>query len=80
MLLDTTVTSIPAVFFKKEAIIAATNGQKALYWQLSKVVLSGMYSNFVAINWVLSKRLEKLEREYELFPCTIIFYLIPFKI
>ena len=31
MLLDTTVTSIPAVFFKKEAIIAATNGQKALY-------------------------------------------------
>ena len=80
MLLDTTVGSIAAVFFKKEAIITGINGQKALYWRLSKVILSGMYCNFAEINWVLSKRLEKLEMEYELFLCTTIFYLIPFKI
>ena len=48
---DTTVVSIAAVFFKKAAIIIATHGQKTLLWQLSKVILSGMYnSNFEAIN------------------------------
>ena len=39
-----TVVSIAAVFFKKEAIIIATHGQKTLLWQLSKVILSGMYN------------------------------------
>ena len=48
---DSTVVSIAAVFFKKAAIIIATYGQKTLHWQLSKVILSGMYnSNFDAIN------------------------------
>ena len=47
---DTTVVSIASVFFKKPAIIIATNGQKT-GWQLSKVILSGMYNcNFGAIN------------------------------
>ena len=42
---------IAAVFFKKAAIIIATHGQKALHWQLSKVVLSAMYNyGFEAIN------------------------------
>ena len=46
-----TVVSIAAVFFKKEAIIIATHGQKTLLWQLSKVILSGMYNwNFKTIN------------------------------
>ena len=40
----TTVIYIAAVSFKKAAIIIATNGQKTLLWQLSKVILSGMYN------------------------------------
>ena len=41
----------PCSFFKKAAIIIAAHGQKTLLWQLSKVILSGMYnSNFEAIN------------------------------
>ena len=48
---DTTVATIAAVFFKKAAIIIAMHGQKTLYWQLSKVILSGMYNcNFEAMN------------------------------
>ena len=48
---DTTAASIAAVFFKKVAIIIAIHGQKTLHWQLSKVILSGMYNcNFEAIN------------------------------
>ena len=47
---DTTVVSIVAVFFKKVAIIIATHDQKTLHWQLSKVILFGMYNcNFEAI-------------------------------
>ena len=38
MQLDTTVVSIVAVFFKKAAIIIAILGQKALHWQLGKVI------------------------------------------
>ena len=38
------VVSIAAIFFKKAAIIIATHGQKTLLWQLSKVILSGMYN------------------------------------
>ena len=42
---------IPAVFFKKSAIIIATNRQKTLIWKLNKVILFGMYNqNFEAIN------------------------------
>ena len=40
----TTVVSIAADFLKKVAIIIATHGQKTLHWQLSKVILSGMYN------------------------------------
>ena len=40
----TTVVSIAAVFFKKAAIIKARHGLKTLLWQLSKVLLSGMYN------------------------------------
>ena len=48
---DTTVVSIAAVFFKKAAIVIAIHGQKTLHWQLSKVILSGMYNwNLEAIN------------------------------
>ena len=48
---DTTVVSIAAVFLIAAAIIIATCGQKTLQWQLSNVILSGMYnSNFEAIN------------------------------
>ena len=48
---DSTVVSIAVAFFKNAAIIIATYGQKTLHWQLSKVILSGMYnSNFDAIN------------------------------
>ena len=48
---DTTVVSVAEVFFKKAVIIIAILGQKKLHWQLSKVILSGMYScNFEAIN------------------------------
>ena len=48
---DTTFVSIAAVFFKKAAIIIVTQGQQTLRWQLSKVILSGMYNcNFEAIN------------------------------
>ena len=48
---DITVASITAVFSKKAAIIIATHGQKTLHWQLSNVILSGMYNcNFEAIN------------------------------
>ena len=47
---DTTIVSIAAALFKKAAIIIAIHGQKALHWQLSKVILSGMYNcNFEAI-------------------------------
>ena len=35
---DTIVASIALVFFKKAAIIIATNGQKSLHWQLSGYV------------------------------------------
>ena len=42
MEVDTTVIYIAAVFFKKEAIIIATHGQKTLHLQLIKVVFSGM--------------------------------------
>ena len=46
-------------------------------WQLSKFVLSGMYNrNFEAINSVLNNSMKKIEMEYGLFICTIIFYLI----
>ena len=38
------VVSIAAVFFKKADVIIATHVQKALLWQLSKVILSGMYN------------------------------------
>ena len=38
-------------FLIAAAIIIATHGQKTLHWQLSKVILSGMYNcNFEAIN------------------------------
>ena len=48
---DTTVVSIAAVFSIKAAIIIATHDKKTLHWQLSKVILSGMYnSNFEGIN------------------------------
>ena len=47
----TTFVSAVAVFFKKTAIIIATHGQETLHWQLSKVILSGMYNcTFEAIN------------------------------
>ena len=48
---DTTLVSIAADFFlKKAAISIATHGQKILHWQLSKVILFGMYDcNFEAI-------------------------------
>ena len=74
---DTTVVSIATVFFKKAAIIIAIHGQKTLHWQLSKVILSGMYKcNFEVANYVLNKRIKKLEMAYGSFICTIIFYLI----
>ena len=41
---DTIVVSIAAVFLKRAAIIIATHGQKTLLWQLSRVILSGMYN------------------------------------
>ena len=41
---DTTVASIAA------AIIIATYGQKALLWQLRKVMLSGMYNFNFEVN------------------------------
>ena len=48
---NTTAVFVALVFFKKTAIIIATPGQKTLDWQLSKVILSGMYNcNFEAIN------------------------------
>ena len=48
---DTTFVSIAAIFLKNAAIIIATHGRKTLHWQLSKVILSGMYNcNFEAIN------------------------------
>ena len=51
---DTTVLSIAAVFFKKAAIIIAMPGQKTLQWQLSKVILSGIYKyNFRSNKLVL---------------------------
>ena len=74
---DTPVVSMDAVFFKKAAIIITTHDQKTLHWQLSKVILSGMYNcNFEAINQVLNKKTKKLEMEYGPFISTIIFYLI----
>ena len=74
---DTPVVSMDAVIFKKAAIIITTHDQKALPWQLSKVILSGMYNcNFEAINQVLNKKTKKLEMEYGPFICAIIFYLI----
>ena len=51
MQLNTTVVSIAALYFKKAAVIIAMHGQKTLHWQLSKVILSGMYNcNFEVIN------------------------------
>ena len=51
MQLNTTVVSIAALHFKKAAVIIAMHGQKTLHWQLSKVILSGMYNcNFEVIN------------------------------
>ena len=48
---DTTVISIALVFFRKAAVMRATHGQKTLDWQLSKVILCGMYNcKFEAIN------------------------------
>ena len=48
---DTTFVSIAAAFFKKVIIVLAIHGQKTLHWQLSKVILSGIYNcNFKAIN------------------------------
>ena len=48
---DTTLVSIAAVFLKKAAIIIAIHGEKALHWQLNKVILSGKYNcNFEATN------------------------------
>ena len=48
---DTAVVFIAAVFLKKAAIVVAIDGQKILHWQLSKVILSGMYNcKFEAIN------------------------------
>ena len=41
---DNKVVSIGALFFKKAAIIIAIHGQKTLHWQLSKVILFGMYN------------------------------------
>ena len=77
MRLDTTVASVAAAFFKKEAILIATHGQKTLHWQLSNVILSVMYNcNFEAINQVLNKSMEKIEIEYGPFICTITFYLM----
>ena len=39
---DTTALSIS--YLMTAAIIIATHGQKTLHWQLSKVILSGMYN------------------------------------
>ena len=48
---DTTVVSIAPVFLIDAAIIIAIHGQKTLHWQLSKVILTGMYNcSFEAIN------------------------------
>ena len=47
----TTVVSIAADFFKKVAIIIAAHGQKTLHWQLSKIIVSGMY------NWDIKPRM-----------------------
>ena len=48
---DTTVVSIAPVFLIDAAIIIAIHGQKTLHWQLSKVILSGIYNcNFETIN------------------------------
>ena len=56
---NTTAVSIGSVFFKKVAIIIATNGQNTLDWQLRKVILSGMYNcNFEAINLLLNKKMK----------------------
>ena len=47
---DTKVVSIAAVFFKKQLVIAIL-GLKTLQWQVSKVILFGMYNcTFEAIN------------------------------
>ena len=51
MEMDTAVVSVAAVFFNKTASITAIHGQTTLHWQLSKVIISGMYNcNFEAIN------------------------------
>ena len=51
--------------------------KKILHCQLSKVILSGMYNcNFEAKDWVLNKKMKKLEVEYGPLICIIIFYLI----
>ena len=59
------------------AIVIAIHGQKTLHFQLSKVILSGMYNcSFEAINWVLNKKTKKLDVEYGPLICKIIFYVI----
>ena len=59
---DVTAISIAAVFFlKKAAILITIHDQKTLHWQLSKVILSGIYNcNFEAINEDLYKRIKKI--------------------
>ena len=47
----TGLTILSSVNLLAAAIILAPYGQKTLYWQLSKVILSGMFNcNFEAIN------------------------------
>ena len=64
-------------FFEKVAFIIAIHGQKTIQWQLNKVILLVMYNcKFEVISSVLNERIEKLEMEYGLFICTIIFYMM----
>ena len=51
MEMGTALVSIAAVFFNKTASITAIHGQKTLHWQLSKVIVYGMYNcTFEAID------------------------------
>ena len=57
--------------FKKKAIIIAILGQKSLYWELNKVLSSGMYNcNFKTINYNLGHNILRFFDVLPNFPFT----------
>ena len=69
------IVLITSIYYTTYSYYSSYTWSKNIHWQLSKIILSGIYNcNFEAINYVLNNRMKKLEMKYVPFICTIIFW------